>query len=556
MKQYYFLVASLVALASCSSDDFVGGDNGSGTDGNNVAIRFDGDAGKITRATSNTGTTQLMLDGQFKVYGVKSGTTAGSDLAKVFIDYSVWDNNDKTTSNTKGWEYVGEANATGLGTGSITLGATAQTIKYWDYSAADYRFVAGSPISAFTYEVNSNNVIEKAKITGLGGHINANTSETALATDPVYVASPVIVEKANYRNPVQFKFVRQQAMVRVGVYETIPGYAITDIKFYAYDTDGSLKVTTNNNVILTSTTADYFVGGQNVSGTITYDWDNKSFSLAYDEGSLTKEKNWYAGALADGVKAKTSNLTEVADLYGTDKDMSTTGYFTVLPTPAATTASAIQIKCDYTLKSVDGSGETIKVTGATAAIPAAFSKWEANTMYTYIFKISQNTNGTTGGADDQVGLFPITFDATVIDAANAQGTVTTFTSPTITTYQIGSTDNGIKYTTTNPIYATVADQDGVLKDLTTKGTEIGNVEVYKLSKEYNEADLQVTEIANAEIKADNKQNTTVIDAATTVNGVSFEASKALHFTPEAAGYYAIQYKYAADTYTYKVVTVE
>lgn len=68
------------------------------------------------------------------------------------------------------------------------------------------------------------------------------------------------------------------------------------------------------------------------------------------------------------VLATTSSEPKVDILYGTDKDMSTTGYFTVLPTPSETTASAILIKCDYTLTSDDGSGETIKVTGATAAI--------------------------------------------------------------------------------------------------------------------------------------------------------------------------------------------
>lgn len=387
MKKYIFLAASALTLASCTSDDFLGNTPGSTPTSANSAINFGGDAGKITRATSNEGTDAQKLDGQFLVYGVKK--TNDEIFHNVFVNYSVWDVTDKTTSNTKGWEYVGEQNATNLGTGKISL-KKAQTIKYWDYSASEYHFVAGSPTDAFKYntstDLTTGTEIESATVTGLAGHIEANNTETALKTDPVYIAAPVKVEKKDYQKPVTFTFIRQQSMVRVGLYETIPGYSITDIKFYAYDTnDNTLKVSKGNNVILTSATDGYFVGGSNLTGTVTYDWKSTtpSYTYAYNETGLTKSKNWYAGKLED-ILAEKSSETNVATLYGTEKDMSTTGYFTVLPTPSKTEASPILIKCDYTLTSDDYSGETIKVTGATAAIPAAFSKWEANTRYTYL----------------------------------------------------------------------------------------------------------------------------------------------------------------------------
>ena len=263
MKNYLIIAASALALASCSSEDFVGTEGGNVENGANKAINFSGNAGKITRATKNTGNAAEMLDGQFKIYGVKK---ASDDKFKnVFVDYSVWDATaNTTTSNTKGWEYVGAKNSTNLGTGKISLGDEAQTIKYWDYSASEYRFVAGSPISAFQFNKNKDiadkgTYITSATISGLAGHIEANKEGTALNTDPVYVATPKVVKK--YQEPVTFEFNRQQAMVRVGIYETIPGYAITAIKFYAYDKNGDLKVTDKNNIILTSGTADYFVGG-------------------------------------------------------------------------------------------------------------------------------------------------------------------------------------------------------------------------------------------------------------------------------------------------------
>lgn len=566
MNKYFLYAASVLALASCSSDDFLGENSGNGQNASS-AINFGGDAGKITRATSNTGDYVKMLDGQFKIYGVKK--ISETQFVTVFKDYSVWNAAaNTTTSNTNGWEYVGAKGATNLGTGNISLDKD-QTIKFWDYSASEYRFVAGSPISAFTYNVpvtDKSKEIKSATITGLAGHINANEAGQAITTNPVYIAEPIVVKKTEYQEPVQFSFKRQQAMVRVGLYETIPGYSITEINFYKA---GGSKAETVNNIILTSGTEKYFVGGSDVKGTITYDWTGATPSYTYtytNETSLIQSQNWYAGKFEPHNElATTVSTAAVADLYGKDNDMSTNGYFTVIPTPSATPAAPILIKCDYTLTSIDGSGETIKVTGATAAIPAAFSKWEANTRYTYLFKISQNTNGYTGDDPNKAGLYPITFDAAVKESTDAKGTVTTVSTPSITTYQKSSvTDASVEYKTGEAIYATATDKDGKENTLTTGGTAVGNVQVYKLSKERNEAELQVSEVVKAEITNDTKITTTVHTTETTVGNVTLAANKYLSFTPDAAGFYAIQYLVqaaAADgstpaVYAYKVVEVK
>lgn len=514
MKKYIFLAASALTLASCTSDDFLGDTPGSTPSSANSAINFGGDTGKITRATSNEGTPQKMLDGQFLVYGVKK--TSETQLVSVFPNYSVWDVEAKnTTSNTNGWEYVGTKNAANLGIGKITL-TKDQTIKYWDYSASEYRFVAGSPIDAFNFDVpvvSASKDIKSATVSTLAGHINPNEAGPALETNPVYIAAPVKIGKDDYQKPVTFTFQRQQSMVRVGLYETIPGYSITDIKFYAYDTDdNTLKVSKGNNVILTSATDGYFVGGSNLTGTVTYDWKSTtpSYTYKYDDTNLVKSKNWYAGKLS--ILATTSSEPTVATLYGTDKDMSTTGYFTVLPTPSETKASPILIKCDYTLTDFN-SGETIKVTGATAAIPAAYSKWEPNTRYTYLFKISDKTNGTTGdpnNPDDPAGLYPITFNAVVTEMADkTQGTTTTVATPSITTYQEGSVvDNTIKYVANKKIDVTVTEStSGTKQNLSTTGSAVGHIAVYKFTAPITEAEVQVkgttgvgvTEVTNGSV---------------------------------------------------------
>lgn len=249
--------------------------------------------------------------------------------------------------------------------------------------------------------------------------------------------------------------------------------------------------------------------------------------------------------------AEKSSETDVARLYGKDNDMSTTGYFTVLPTPSGTDPSPILIKCDYTLNDF-GTGETINVTGATAAIPAAYSKWEPNSRYTYLFKISDKTNGTTGdptNPDDPAGLYPITFDAVVTEMTDkTQGTTTTVATPSITTYQEGSVvDNTIKYVAKKKIDVTVTEsKSGTKLDLSTTGSAVGHIAVYKFTAPITEAEVQV-------------KGTTGVGVTEVKNGSV--ADNVYSFTPDGEGYYAIQYLTTAAAegkpaaYTYKVVYV-
>lgn len=546
MKKYIFLAASALTLASCSSDDFLGDTPGSTPTSANSAIKFDGNAGKISR-TSNSGTTAEMLGNEFKFYGVKSGATSGTDYNPVFKDYLLWydDANKNTTTNKSGWEYVGGNG--NHGPNNVVNLTSPQTIKFWDYASADYRFVAGAPSTAFEFKAKTDEndkSIETATITGLGGHINANSTGSGNTFNPIYVAEPKVVAKADYKNTVQFNFVRQQSMVRVGIYETIPGYEITEINFYKQGENGLVKEENNHNIILTSAISEYFVGGNSVNGTINYNWAGTTPSYTFQyTGNYEKSKNWYAGALENGVKATTSAPTTIQDLYGTDGDMdANNGYFIVMPT-LASEASPILIKCDYTLKSTDGSNEEIHVKGATAAIPAAYSKWDINTRYTYLFKISENTNGTTGGSNDPAGLYPITFDAVVTD--EKQGTITTVATPSITTYQEGSVvDNTIKYVANKNIDVTVTEStSGTKQNLSTTGSAVGHIAVYKFTAPITEAEVQVK--------------------GTTGGGVTNGSvtDNVYSFTPDGEGYYAIQYLTTAAAegkpaaYTYKVVYV-
>lgn len=413
------LALSGTVLVSCTQSEFVG-ENVQTAENN--AISFGGGTGKMTRATIGGVDAATKLGNEMKVFGVKGD---GTDYTNVFVDYVVkYDN--KMTDNDEynaGWYYVG---AEGI-----------QTIKYWDYSTTDYRFVAGSPVANFTFTG-----VTSAAVTGLGGRLNHTTTVAADAA-PVYIADPVVVAKKDYNQPVTFSFKTMQSKVRVGIYETIPGYKITAIKFY----NNADTPVASNYITLNSETEGYFQGASAGTGTVTYDWTTTpaSYTFAYDATGLTAGKYWEGGQFSSGVPATTS---ADENLYGTEGSMGETGYFNVMPTPSATVEVPLTLTCDYTLTALD-SKETINVKGAKATIPADYTKWAANTAYTYIFKITENTNGTTG--DGPEGLFPITFDAAIVnveDATQEVGTETTLNTLSITVYQDGNVvkdENGITY---------------------------------------------------------------------------------------------------------------
>ena len=134
--------------------------------------------------------------------------------------------------------------------------------------------------------------------------------------------------------------------------------------------------------------------------------------------------------------------------------------------PNTTNIGPMTLTVDYELYNPI-SEETIQVSGATAVVPETYMTWNPNYAYTYLFKISDNTNGSTG--QNVVGLYPITFDAVIVATDDGtQGTVTTVSTPSITCYQDGNVyDDGIQF---------VAG-----KDIEIRVSETSDIEIKRLS---------------------------------------------------------------------------
>ena len=467
MNKFFIAAASALALASCSSDDFLGEIQGNEQNGATSAINFGGDTGKITRATKSGNEAADLLENNFVVVGFKgSKTDAANNDVYAFDHYNV---NFKegsafsTESNRAGWEYVnqdmkvkGTEPAASLAQG----GASQQTIKYWDHSCTSYDFIAfsmGKKDAASKYATPTH--VDKANLKSAAYTLSGNVNTLS----ECYISDMKTVTEPNYnKTPVSMSFRHLASKVRMALFEIVPGYVISDVKFY---TDATSTTTDN--------TEGTLIGKFNNSGTLTVYFpktgtvnaEDKDYNKAHvkftestapgEVGVLTskgfgavKYGNQAEGTIPEGSTYLSQNAAKPS--YCGD------GYQNVLPSEGA--ASAITLRIDYKLTSVDGSKETINVKGATATVPAQYTEWKSGYAYTYIFKISQDTNGSTGGTS--TGLTAISFDAVVVDdeANGLQETITTVSDNSFTTYGYKDnkvTTNGNEYVNGTDIYATV-----------------------------------------------------------------------------------------------------
>lgn len=464
MNKYFIAAASALALASCSSDDFLGEIQGNEQNGATSAINFGGDTGKITRATETGATAAGLLGNNFVVVGFKGNKTdAANNEDYVFDHYNVNFNKDSknsTESNRAGWEYVNQdMKVNGADKSLAQSGATQQTIKYWDHSCASYDFIAfsmGKKDAASKYATPTH--VDKANLATAAYTLSGNVNTLS----ECYISDMKTVNREDYGKTVSMSFRHLASKVRMALFETVPGYVISDVKFY----DATSTTATAN-------PEGTLIGKFNNSGTLTVSFpttgtvnkDKKDYNKAHvkftesataGETGVLNHKGFgavnYNNQDEGTIKAGSTYLSQNA----ADPSYCGAGYQNVLPSEGK--PSAITLRIDYKLTSVDGTNETINVKGATATVPAEYTEWKSGYAYTYIFKISQNTNGSTGGTS--TGLTAISFDAVVVDdeANGLQETITTVSDNSITTYGYKDnkvTTNGKEYVDGTDIYATV-----------------------------------------------------------------------------------------------------
>lgn len=599
MKKYVFLAASALALASCTSDDFLG-NTPENVQSNTSAINFDGGTGKISRTTTQRGEdAATSLGNNYVVVGFKGNeTTKANATTYAFDHYNV--NYKKqtagtTTSNTADWEYVGQDMKV-KGTNpaaALAEKAQTQTIKYWDNSCSSYDFLAFSmgkgytSTEAGTPEYATPSQVAKDKLASAAYTLKGNVNTLS----ECYISDIKTVEKAAYKaNAVEMQFRHLTSKVRIALYENVPGYVISDVKFH---TDSY-----SNSDYTEGQTKGVLYGTFNNAGTLTVSFpttgtDNKkksdynkahvSFSPEATNGTVNKVE-------FDNVNYECQKEDQIADKSEFLSQSAATpsycgGYINVLP--AETNSSPANLRIDYKLTATDGSGEEINVKNAKATVPTQYTAWKHGYAYTYIFKIAENTNGTTGtpGTDD-TGLTAISFNAVVLDdeETGKQETITTDSDPSITTYGFNKKNNDVttgkdEYEAGTDIYATAfvpayTDKDNIKHEATTAAPQ----NLFTVTIEEGAAQtINETSVANA-LKNGKRDETaktyTITDASgknmvitdatgTIVNSVPTKdghnlSVNALKWTGTASTIYAVEYTYGdnKDKKAYKIVTVK
>ena len=488
MKKNLFLAAfATIALAACNGD-FAEEPPvviAPSSEAQEIPIVFSSSSKGATRTEFIGAEAAEMLGKKFVVSGYKGEKTAtvgGIVYDNFLVEWS--ENTAHTTeSNTSNWEYVGiepiaHARANGV---------TQQAVKFWDYTQPQYDFIAwstGKKTAIYSGAPTDGKVLVSAitPATATGATGVAYTFE-GKAKDLVdcYIADLVTVKKDGtgkgaYGEPVTLTFRSLGTKVRIGLYETVPGYSVRDVEFYSAAASDDASAATPR-LFTTDVNQIYLEGVYTVFYPTVDDPANTDNNQAHIKFTGTGDKSKIVafsqlnyGAPEDAEKTsgnvflgRTSNTASMAG------EAEGNYYTQYMPNESG---SNLNLRVNYTLESIDGTGEIIKVKGATAQVPSIYTQWKAGYAYTYLFKISDKTNGHTGPYDplhpddtsynpDPAGLYPITFDAVVVNEEEdaTQETITLVSTPSITTYQKGSkvVNNDEYLAATGPIFVTVND---------------------------------------------------------------------------------------------------
>ena len=403
MRTRNIIITAILGLAftACSQESYVstGEQIDPGPGGILGSIDFGSVAKPRTRATHEE--SAALLGNKFLLYGTK---TKEGVTSPVFDNYVVEYNASSagtTLSNSSDWEYSGKVSKKGA----------IQAVKYWDYSAERFDFVAAAGLASDELITSTTEGL-RVNITDATAMTSVYVADRITATPTAQAKTPTTPATEAYKNVIQFQFRRMGAQMRVGFYETVPGYAVKDLVFYyigapsgskdvgvgtAFPTSGKYTVTYDD---ATNAATVKFAGSDN----------KQAFSNTF--GKLDYTSAFTQEGVADKPYLNTdgkASATAVNAFLGTTSTTATygKGSYTIDGTAGVTSAYKpilpnennslkMQIRVDYTLIALDGSGDSIHVRDAYVSVPASFLQWKPNYSYTYLFKISDNSNGYTG----------------------------------------------------------------------------------------------------------------------------------------------------------------
>lgn len=510
MKKYFYLALAATTMAACTNDvDYSSSDQGNPN--NTIGFQVLG-RNSITRAQS----LQDAGHYNFGVFAYKSSDNVNNVMSNYLVGYmddaKGYEKTGSTTGDKPGvadgqsyWMYEGLGNKEYFGTyagGALDTFYTSnnekQFLKYWDKSAESTCFYAYAPY------VGTTDAGKNLRVTYVDGQAQSATGDdTYVMSIPngtivagyddasryefMYASAKVL--KAEYGHDVSLDFNRLVAKVNIKFWEDIPGYKvrILDLKEGTYKgVQAAASIKENGAGIYGYKGGKYYV--------------SNGVKIKFDDGQKTGIIRQYNGATAgkeaplvfdaptaaqigeNRYTASASSTTYYAIPKGSSANVlanNSTGFSATGTAPEADLAkTGFTFHVSYELTAED-SGERIIVKNATVHVSCDYCKWTENTHYTYIFKITTNSNGSTAEpptidpTDPEVptvqSLYPIVFDnCTVQDWYEneseweiTQGTAPSYHNITLSvnngtndvpTYSVGAAGATLK--------VTIADKDG------------------------------------------------------------------------------------------------
>lgn len=509
MKKYFYLALAATTMAACTNDvDYSSSDQGNPN--NTIGFQVLG-RNSITRAQS----LQDAGHYNFGVFAYKSSDNVNNVMNNYLVGYmddtKGYEETGSTTGDKPGvadgkscWMYEGLGKDEYFGTyagGALdtfyTSNNARQFLKYWDKSAEFTCFYAYAPY------VGTTDAGKNLRVTYVDGQAQSATGgDTYVMNIPngtivagyddasryefMYASAKVL--KAEYGHDVSLDFNRLVAKVNIKFWEDIPGYKVRII-----DLDGN----TYKGVQAAASIKEPGVGIYGYKGGKYYVSNGVKIQFANGQKpgikqykGETKDNNTplvFDAPTAAQIGENRYTASESATTYyaipkGSTEDVladNSTNFSAAATTPdgdLALTGFTFHVSYELT---ADDSGERIIVKNATVHVPCNYCHWKENTHYTYIFKITTNSNGSTeetpgiDPTDPEVptvqSLYPIVFDnCTVQDWGEdeseweiTQGTALSYHNITLSvndgtsdvpTYSVGAAGATLK--------VTIADQDG------------------------------------------------------------------------------------------------
>ena len=489
MKKYFYLALAATTMAACTNDvDYSSSDQGNPN--NTIGFQVLG-RNSITRAQS----LQDAGHYNFGVFAYKSSDNVNNVMSNYLVGYmddaKGYEETGSTTGDKPGvedgqscWMYEGLGKDEYFGTyagGALdtfyTSNNARQFLKYWDKSAGSTCFYAYAPY------VGTTDAGKNLRVTYVDGQAQSATGgDTYVMNIPngtivagyddasryEFMYASAKVANTEYGHDVSLDFNRLVAKVNIKFWEDIPGYKvrILDLK---EGTDGYHGVQAAAS-IKDSTSGKYgYKGGKY--------YVSNGVKIKFDDGQKTGIIRQYNGATA-GKEAPlvfdAPTAAQIGENRYTASESATTYYAipkgssaNVLANNSANfSADGTAPEADLALTgftfhvsyelTADDSGERVIVKNATVHVPYEYCKWTENTHYTYIFKITTNSNGSTeetpgiDPTDPEVptvqSLYPIVFDnCTVQDWDEneseweiTQGTALSYHNITLSMYSLKS----------------------------------------------------------------------------------------------------------------------